>query len=217
MKHYHFLLTAQCPRRLPEQSRVKGLLKRKDWKRNIPKTDAILREWNPPASAIPLIDPSQIQRYTTSQKWRGLAVTNIEGKGRGVTATRIFQDGEVVCDYHGPVMTAKEGKAVHLSTNEEETGYMFFFVKKGKQLCIDAHAEACECHPGQQTFGRLINHSRSMANLRPKQFSLETNGKETDVILFLARKRIEVGEELLFDYGVHKKSFGREGMECPWL
>ena len=213
----HLLLTAQCPRRFPGQSRVKGLLQSTNWKRNIPETDAILKEWNPPASAIPLIDPSQIQRYTTSQKWRGIAVTNIEGKGRGVTATRTFQAGEVVCDYHGPVMSAKEGKAVHLSTNEKQTGYMFFFVKKGKQLCIDAHAEACKCHPEQQTFGRLINHSKSMPNLRRKQFSVETEGKETDVILFLATKSIAVGEELLFDYGVQRKSFGSEGIGLPWL
>uniref|UniRef100_A0A3B4WIY4 SET domain-containing protein n=1 Tax=Seriola lalandi dorsalis TaxID=1841481 RepID=A0A3B4WIY4_SERLL len=102
-----------------------------------------------------------------------------------------------------------EGHEVHKNTSPEETGYMFFYTnQRGQPMCIDAHSATCECHPERQTVGRFINHSRAKANLRPRFYSVE----EKEVILFLATRNIEVKEELLFDYGVAKKSFRGEGL-----
>ena len=107
-------------------------------------------------------------------------MTDIEGKGKGVVATRRCQTGEVVCDYHGRVITAKEGQSIHQSTSEEETGYMFFFTNhKGQPMCIDAHSAICQCHPDMQTVGRFINHSKSRANLKTRSYA----GEDKDVIL----------------------------------
>lgn len=141
-------------------------------------------------------------------------MTDIEGKGKGVVTTRRFQAGEVVCDYHGRVITAKEGHSIHQSTSEEETGYMFFFKnQRGQPMCIDAHATVCECHPERETVGRFINHSQSNANLKPRSYVVDGR----DVILFLATRDIEVNEELLFHYGVGKKSFRGVGLDLSWL
>lgn len=141
-------------------------------------------------------------------------MTEIEGKGKGVVATRRFQTGEVVCDYHGRVITAKEGHAIHQNTSEEETGYMFFYTnQEGQPMCIDAHSAFCECHPEMQTVGRFINHSQKKANLKPRFYA----GDDKEVILFLATRDIEVNEELLFHYGVGKKSFRGEGLDLSWL
>uniref|UniRef100_A0A8C5D3F8 SET domain-containing protein n=1 Tax=Gouania willdenowi TaxID=441366 RepID=A0A8C5D3F8_GOUWI len=68
--------------------------------------------------------------FLSNIKWKGLLVTDVEGKGKGVVATRRFQVGEVICDYHGRAITAKEGKDIHMNTSEEETGYMFFYKDK---------------------------------------------------------------------------------------
>lgn len=38
-----------------------------------------------------------------------------------------------------------------------------------------------------------------------------------NVILFIALRDIQVQQELLFDYGVSRKSFGGEGQDLEWL
>lgn len=84
-------------------------------------------------------------------------------------------------------------------------------------MCIDAHPDRCVCHPEIQTIGRLINHSASKANIKPKYFSMEMDGEERDVILFLATRTLLVDEEVLFLYGVNRKSFGGEDGALDWL
>ncbi|XP_034551720.1 uncharacterized protein LOC117821497 isoform X2 [Notolabrus celidotus] len=194
-------------RRRPTESRVRAWIAKQGWKSNLPTAANIIREWKPSGYEDMVMDSKQIQKLTSSQKWRGLHVSDIEGKGKGVIATRIFRTGEVVCDYHGRVITAKRGKDIHRNISEEGTGYMFFYRNtKGQPMCIDAHSVFCECHPEQETVGRFINHSKSAANLRSRLYTVDTDGEERDVILFLATRDIEANEELLFHYGTDRKS-----------
>ena len=124
--------------------------------------------------------------------------------------------GPVVCDYHGPVVSGKEGENIHKNTTGKETGYIFFFRNsKGQPMCIDAHSDRCHCHPDKRTFGRLVNHSKKKSNIKPLHCVVE--GEITDVILFIATKDLPVGEEVLFDYGVNKKYFNNEGSDLDWL
>ncbi|XP_072563170.1 uncharacterized protein [Paramormyrops kingsleyae] len=178
-------------RRQPTESRVDAWIRNQGWKSNVPSAASVLKDWRPVGSVDTAMDSSHIQELIHNQKWKGLVVMDIAGKGKGVCATRQLQAGEVVCDYHGPVVTATEGQRIHSSTKEEESGYMFFF--------RNSHKSECACHPGIQPFGRLINHSHKKANLRPRLYSPAVGGQ--DVILLLALNRINVGEELLFDYG----------------
>ncbi|XP_072563136.1 uncharacterized protein [Paramormyrops kingsleyae] len=189
-------------RRQPTESRVDAWIRNQGWKSNVPSAASVLKDWRPVGSGDTAVDSSHIQELIHNQKWKGLVVMDIAGKGKGVCATRQFQAGEVVCDYHGPVVTATEGQRIHSSTKEEESGYMFFF--------RNSHKSECACHPGIQPFGRLINHSHKKANLRPRLYSPAVGGQ--DVILLLALNRINVGEELLFDYEVQRKSFRGEGL-----
>uniref|UniRef100_A0A8C5GYJ3 SET domain-containing protein n=1 Tax=Gouania willdenowi TaxID=441366 RepID=A0A8C5GYJ3_GOUWI len=205
-------------RRLPTESRVSSWLTKQGWKSNIPSAASIVKVWKPSGSEDTVMDSSQIRKMTRTQKWKGLLVTDVEGKGKGVVATRRFQVGEVICDYHGRAITAKEGKDIHMNTSEEETGYMFFYKDKtGRCMCMDAHAQYCECHPEMQTVGRHINHAGEGANLKTRLYTVDIDGEEKDVILFIASKNIEVNEELSFDYGVNKSSFGGEGENRAWL
>ena len=178
----------------------------------------VVENWAPSGSEDHIMDNKQIQELVETQDWKGLHIGQFEEKGDGIMTTRTFKKGEVVCDYHGPVVSRKEGEEIHKLTTGKETGYIFFFRNsKGQQMCVDAHSASCHCHPDKRTFGRLINHSKKKANIKPKYCVMEKRGEMKDVILFIATKDLEVGEEVLFDYGVNKKSFNNEGMDLPWL
>ncbi|KAJ4924030.1 hypothetical protein JOQ06_000272 [Pogonophryne albipinna] len=127
-------------------------------------------------------------------------------KGKGVVATCPMDKGDVVCDYHGTLISQAEGR------RREDSIYRFFF----QELCIDASSR-CDCHPEVDTYGRFLNHSRKRPNLKPKRFDLTFPDGPRPVLVFFAMQNIKVGEELLWDYGVTRTSFGGEGKDLAWL
>ncbi|KAI4794426.1 hypothetical protein KUCAC02_032079 [Chaenocephalus aceratus] len=88
--------------------------------------------------------------------------------------------------------------------------------ERAKELCIDASSR-CDCHPEVETYGRLLNHSRKRPNLKPRRFDLTFPDGPRELLVFLALQNIKMGEELLWDYGVTRASFGGEGQESAWL
>ncbi|XP_030274546.1 uncharacterized protein LOC115582623 [Sparus aurata] len=192
-------------RRKPTKEQLQSWTSKQGWKNMAADCEKLLQNWAPSGSEDHIMDSKLIQTLVKSQKWRGLHIRECEGKGRGIITTRRFEAGEVLCDYHGPVVTSSEGHKTHKSTTESETGYMSFFTnKKGQSMCIDAHSDRCVCHPEIQTIGRLLNHSEEKANIKPKYFSMEMDGEERDVILFLATRTLLVGEEVLFDHDFYR-------------
>lgn len=128
-----------------------------------------------------------------------------------------FSKGDVVCDYHGRLISEAEGKAIQ-EEQQEGMGYLFFFKgKDGAHLCVDAQTFPCQCHPDRDTFGRRINHSAKNFNLKPEVYRLNFPDGPRDTVLFRASKNIRCNEELRFDYGVRRKSFKGEGMDLEWL
>ncbi|PIC42089.1 hypothetical protein B9Z55_009278 [Caenorhabditis nigoni] len=112
-------------------------------------------------------------------------------KGRGIKTTVNFSKGDFVLEYIGNMMEYSEAKTVEEAYSHEEVGsYMYFFEHKNKKWCIDATAES----PFK---GRLINHSVLRPNLKTKV--VEIDGRHH--LIFVALREIEVGEELLYDYG----------------
>ncbi|KAI7801372.1 hypothetical protein IRJ41_009649 [Triplophysa rosa] len=89
--------------------------------------------------------------------------------------------------------------------------------KGGEPLCIDAQNFPCICHPEQDTYGRRMNHSRKVNNVRPLRVRMHFPDGQRECVLFLALRDFGVGEELLWDYGVHRSSFHGEGMDVAWL
>jgi len=101
----------------------------------------------------------KIAEHGKSQSWDGLeVVADLPGRGRGVRVTRLFQAGEVVCDYSGELLSHKAGKAKFQSTPENSMGFMYEFKYLGTSYWRDATEEL----PGP---GRLINHSKCHANV----------------------------------------------------
>ena len=129
-----------------------------------------------------------------------------------------FSKGEVVCDYHGRIIPASEGKTLMDDLEEGVMCYLFFFKgKDGGSLCIDAQTFPCQCHPLKDTFGRRMNHSRKQFNVKPVHCQLQSPDGPRDTVIFLASRDIKVSEELLWDYGVRKTSFRGEGLNLDWL
>ncbi|XP_064153568.1 N-lysine methyltransferase KMT5A-like [Anguilla rostrata] len=134
----------------------------------------------------------------------GLEVRHIEGKGRGVFASRSFRKGQFVVEYHGDLLETKDAKK-----REEEYGrnpatgcYMYYFQYLSKTYCVDATKET-------QRLGRLVNHSKA-GNCQTKLHGI--NGKPH--LILVASRDIEKGEELLYDYGDRSK----ESIAAhPWL
>ncbi|XP_031698496.1 N-lysine methyltransferase KMT5A-like [Anarrhichthys ocellatus] len=170
-----------------------------------------------PASRENVESDKHVLKSVASQMWKGVTIKKFGGeKGLGVVATRQFSRGDIICDYHGEVITAKKGnKKIEAVT--DNAAYMFFFTFREKHLCIDAQTHPCKCHPELETVGRLINHSSKRPNLKPLQCLLHVDGKDTVVILFKALTEIKVDDELKFDYGVKRKSFRGEGLDLQWL
>ena len=119
-------------------------------------------------------------------------------KGRGVRSRRPIKKGDILCSYDGELITHSEG------TRRSETScFLFFFKFKEKSFCIDATNENC-------TFGRLINHSRKKANVKP--VACDVGGKPG--IVFQAKVDIAENTEILYDYGERRKA---EISLNPWL
>uniref|UniRef100_A0A9J7XMD5 SET domain-containing protein n=1 Tax=Cyprinus carpio carpio TaxID=630221 RepID=A0A9J7XMD5_CYPCA len=191
-------LSSQCSRRPPTFSKVSLLIQKEGWTGNCPRPEDIVAKWRPVTRVQVESDPWIITKIQ-NQKWTGLALKDFGSKGQGVVATKAFAMGSIVCDYHGKVITGAEGRKL-VESIKGDTAYLFFFQAAGRDLCVDAETFPCECHPTENTMGRMINHSSKRANLRPVHCMMNFPEGQRDVILFQAKRDILLCEELLFDY-----------------
>nr|Q498E6.1 RecName: Full=N-lysine methyltransferase KMT5A-B; AltName: Full=Histone-lysine N-methyltransferase KMT5A-B; AltName: Full=Lysine-specific methylase 5A-B; AltName: Full=Mitotic phosphoprotein 36; AltName: Full=SET domain-containing protein 8-B [Xenopus laevis]AAI00247.1 Unknown (protein for MGC:115688) [Xenopus laevis] len=146
----------------------------------------------------------RIDELIQTGKEDGMKMDMIIGKGRGVIATRDFQRGEFVVEYHGDLIEITDAKRREASyAQDSATGcYMYYFQYLNKTYCIDATRETGR-------LGRLINHSKS-GNCHTKLHNISN----VPHLILVASRDILVGEELLYDYGDRRKS----SIEAhPWL
>lgn len=132
----------------------------------------------------------------------------------GLFATRVIDEGDIVCDYHGTFLSKKEGHDRFQQITADN--YYFFQFKHG---WFDAQSDSCECHPGMKTKGRKINHSKAGPNLKPIacKMQLEADKEKAHVILFRATKRVDAGEQFFYDYNVNERTGGGESQGMDWL
>ncbi|KAK7895501.1 hypothetical protein WMY93_020826 [Mugilogobius chulae] len=134
----------------------------------------------------------------------GMQVQQIEGKGRAVFATRSFQKGDYVVEYHGDLLQRTDAKTreAEYAKNPATGCYMYYFQYLCKTYCVDATKETGR-------LGRLINHSKN-GNCQTKLHDI--NG--VPHLILVASRNIDEGEELLYDYGDRSK----ESIAAhPWL
>uniref|UniRef100_A0A452S001 [histone H4]-lysine(20) N-methyltransferase n=1 Tax=Ursus americanus TaxID=9643 RepID=A0A452S001_URSAM len=128
----------------------------------------------------------------------------IDGKGRGVIATKQFSRGEFVVEYHGDLIEITDAKKREaLYAQDPSTGcYMYYFQYLSKTYCVDATRET-------NRLGRLINHSKC-GNCQTKLHDIDG----VPHLILIASRDIKAGEELLYDYGDRS----RASIEAyPWL
>lgn len=134
----------------------------------------------------------------------GMKVQIIEGKGRAVFATRSYQKGEYVVEYHGDLLQITDAKKreAEYAQNPATGCYMYYFQYLCKTYCVDATRETGR-------MGRLINHSKT-GNCQTKLHDI--NG--VPHLILVASRNIDEGEELLYDYGDRSKA---SIAAHPWL
>ncbi|XP_056003622.1 uncharacterized protein LOC130049707 [Ostrea edulis] len=149
-----------------------------------------------------------------SQEWPNVVITQDEVKGKCLTtgSRKIFK-GQIVCDYHGEIISHKEGGKRLNSYNEGAPAgnYFYFYRHSNKRLCVDAAKLPCPCHPKKKTTsGRLINHSAKSPNLQTQIRVLN----DKPHLFLVARTDIPPVTELFFDYGVCRSE---DGEKLDWL
>ncbi|KAI8511796.1 N-lysine methyltransferase kmt5a [Branchiostoma belcheri] len=146
-----------------------------------------------------------IEQQILGKVEEGMEVVDIEGKGRGVVATKPFGRGDFVVEYAGDLIDMKtaKGKEAKYAQDPSTGCYMYYFKYKNNTYCVDATAESGR-------LGRLINHSAKHKNLIARTISA---GGLPRIILVAARD-IPPGKELQYDYGDRSK----ESLAShPWL
>lgn len=134
----------------------------------------------------------------------GMEEQHIEGKGRAVFATRCFQKGDYVVEYHGDLLQINDARKreAEYAQNPATGCYMYYFQYLCKTYCVDATRESGR-------MGRLINHSKT-GNCQTKLHDI--NG--VPHLILVASRDIDKGEELLYDYGDRSKA---SIAAHPWL
>ncbi|XP_077163998.1 N-lysine methyltransferase KMT5A isoform X2 [Paroedura picta] len=149
-------------------------------------------------------EKKRIDELIESGKEEGMKIDFIDGKGRGVIATRRFNRGEFVVEYHGDLLEITDArKREEMYAQDPSTGcYMYYFQYLSKTYCVDATKET-------NRLGRLINHSKC-GNCQTKLHDIDG----TPHLILVALRDIKAGEELLYDYGDRSKA----SIEAhPWL
>ncbi|KAI4800266.1 hypothetical protein KUCAC02_013395 [Chaenocephalus aceratus] len=96
--------------RKPSGGKIERLISKEGWTSNCPKAQDILDMWTPALKYV-IESDQNILNSCSLQKWKGLAIKSFDGqKGEGVVATTHFTEGDIVCDYHGKVITKAEGE-----------------------------------------------------------------------------------------------------------
>uniref|UniRef100_A0A2K5RSV5 N-lysine methyltransferase KMT5A n=1 Tax=Cebus imitator TaxID=2715852 RepID=A0A2K5RSV5_CEBIM len=146
----------------------------------------------------------RIDELIESGKEEGMKIDLIDGKGRGVIATKQFSRGDFVVEYHGDLIEITDAKKREaLYAQDPSTGcYMYYFQYLSKTYCVDATRET-------NRLGRLINHSKG-GNCQTKLHDIDG----VPHLILIASRDIAAGEELLYDYGDRSKASTEAH---PWL
>ncbi|KAI2644316.1 N-lysine methyltransferase KMT5A-A [Labeo rohita] len=106
--------------RQPSESKVHSWIEKQGWMENVPDAAEVVKDWKPSRSIQAPTDSKWIRRMSRRQCWKGLQLMDREGKGLRVVTSRPFACGEVICDFHGRLISRDEG----LSESTLDTGLL---------------------------------------------------------------------------------------------
>uniref|UniRef100_A0A2I2YI91 N-lysine methyltransferase KMT5A n=1 Tax=Gorilla gorilla gorilla TaxID=9595 RepID=A0A2I2YI91_GORGO len=146
----------------------------------------------------------RIDELIESGKEEGMKIDLIDGKGRGVIATKQFSRGDFVVEYHGDLIEITDSKKREALYAQDPSTccYMYYFQYLSKTYCVDATRET-------NCLGRPISHSKC-GNCQTKLHDIDG----VPHLTLIASRDMAAGEELLYDYGDRSKA----SIEAhPWL
>ena len=125
----------------------------------------------------------------------GLKVNMVELENirqRAIFTERSFKTDEFVVEYAGVLRTGREGKTMEKLYGEDPSigSFIYFFWSCDKSYCVDATLET-------PRIGRLINHCKKKPSLVSRLLIVDGIKR----ICFFAKRDIQPGEEVTFDYG----------------
>ena len=91
--------------------------------------DLILRQCRQVAKLIIMYEAVNLLQHESA-----LSVVQVLGKGRGVVAVEPLLEGQVVCEYEGELITAREGRKRGEEYGSNVGSYLYFFHYKSKHL-----------------------------------------------------------------------------------
>ena len=153
----------------------------------------------------------------SAQDWRGVVDVDLgEPMGRGVFTTKEFKHNDIVIDYHGTEVPLGRSVTVDSYCEEDPTtrNSNYIVEVKSNRRLIDASHDPCVIHKDRRCLGRLINHANQkqqrmsnrdcnlkLADLALNFLTLTQNPTNARVVVLVATRDIQIGEQLLFDYG----------------
>ena len=169
-------------------------------------------------STMTVEEQTHIQDRIRTQEWDGVTFCKFEKMGRGLVATKHFERGDIIVDYHGKVV--KGVKIDDYLVDPDIKPEFCFEIRdspNGKRI-IDASSETCDDHPENQCLGRLANHAKSKhskgpQNAKAAEVTLSIFQPPEHYIILKARRAIVPFEQILFDYGdaMVQRVFGDTG------
>ncbi|XP_029281589.1 histone-lysine N-methyltransferase set-1-like [Cottoperca gobio] len=109
-------------------------------------------------------------------------------KGRGVLATKEFNQGDFMLEYRGKLF--KQDHHTNYNYNDTEAVFLFDFKWNGKCWCLDASVE-------DKSLGRLVNDDQKKPNCKMKIVGV---GGMPHLCMF-ALRHIAPEEEITYNYG----------------
>uniref|UniRef100_A0A914HVB6 SET domain-containing protein n=2 Tax=Globodera TaxID=31242 RepID=A0A914HVB6_GLORO len=157
-----------------------------------------LKEPTPENALITNYFPIRRSKRMTTKEIEDLKTKQIKyfidtGVSRSVRALKSFQRGEFVVEYKGDIINIKtaHSREQGYACDENVGSFMYYFRHRDNVFCVDATTET-------SYKGRLINHSYLKPNLKTRVADF---GCSDFHLILVARRDIDIGEELLYDYG----------------
>ena len=140
--------------------------------------------------------PEEYREKCAFQTWEGVKIVPGLAEGRGVFSTKTFSRGSFICNYGG-LNLAESYIEKHMLPFDDECNYL---VELSEKTCDGTSVKVfINIDPGKEkTSGQLLNHSSVHPNVEPKIYLSESNKLD---ILFRAKRKIQEGEEIVWDYG----------------
>lgn len=136
-------------------------------------------------------------------------IKEVPEMGLAVFTKTFIPKGQYCLEYKGELIRgsiAIENRKEHLNQTTDKS-FLYELKYNDKKFAIDA------TYSSVGTYGRLINHSKSKSNVKPK-LVVDDVKNPWPRLIFYAKADIQPGKQLFYDYGDNDAQTTREH---PWL